>query len=130
MSRILLATLLFLSAACAQELDSARVGIHQLESNLHRWDVLRVDSLFPELIKGKEAAQQGRLDEAEAEFKSGLKHHEAKAFFDLGVLAFERQRYKQALSFFRKCARIQKDSTVPNYIGNTERLLRLREEHP
>ena len=125
---VLSVALLTTSAALGQEgPDSNRVSIQELESNLHRWDVIRTDSAVQSFERGKEFAIQGRLDAAALEMRKGLKKRQPIAQFNLGVLDFEQGRYGAAYSHFNAAYRLKPDSVCREYLKNARRLYRTKE---
>jgi Flp pilus assembly protein TadD len=116
--------LLLPGAISAQEADSLRKSIHQIEAEQHRWDVLRTDRAVPSLKRGKELAQEGRFAEAEAEFRRALKTRKTIANFNLGVLFFEQGQYELALKYLDVARKAKRDSVVLEYYFNAKRLAR------
>jgi tetratricopeptide (TPR) repeat protein len=108
--------------ALAQDPDSARPGIHQLEADEHRWDVLRTDPAVPALARGKAFAREGRYDEATKEFRKAVKTRRTAANFNLGVLFYEQGRYVLALKYLDIAKRAKRDSVVLEYYFNAKRL--------
>jgi tetratricopeptide (TPR) repeat protein len=106
----------------AQDADSLRIGIHQVEAEQHRWDVLRTDRAAPSLRRGKELALDGRLAEAEAEFRKALKTRKTLANFNLGVLYLEQGRFSLALTHLDAARRAKRDSVFLEYYGTAKRL--------
>jgi hypothetical protein len=106
----------------AQEADSLRKSIHQIEAEQHRWDVLRTDRAAPSLKRGKEFALDGRLAEAEAEFRKALKTRKTLANFNLGVLFLEQGRFSLALMHLDAARRVKRDSVFLEYYQTAKRL--------
>lgn len=114
------------STSTPQVIDSARISIHQFESQLHRWDDLKVDPAFPEFGRGKEYAQNGYLEKAKDEFRIGLKNNLDYAYFDIGLIAFYEGKFSEALSYFQDSCQVR-DSLCLEYVENTQRILQERE---
>ena len=79
----------FVSVACllalslpalAQEVDSTRISIHQMESELHRWDVLKIHPSVPQLQRGAELARQGDIKGAIRAFQKAAPGRPSIAF--------------------------------------------------
>lgn len=110
-------------SAVAQDRDSARVGIHQSEAEMHRWDNMKVHSSVPQLQKGAELARKGDVSGAIRAFQKAAPARPSMAYFNLGVVYFETRRLEQALRYFRLSYRARKDSVCLDYLRNTERLI-------
>ncbi len=121
----LVAALILVAPACgfAQVPDTLRVGIHQMESAEHRWDDLKIDPKVPELRKANELVRQGKIDEAVAKYKALSKKTNARALFNLGLVAFQRGDYRDALRWFRASYGARRDRTCLDYIRNTRRII-------
>jgi tetratricopeptide (TPR) repeat protein len=116
--------LVFASMVVAQ--DSTRVSIHQQESELHRWDVLKTHSSVPQLQQGAEAARRGDLKGAIRLFQKAAPGRPSFAYFNLGVAYFESQQFEKALRYFKLSHRARRDSVCLDYLKNTERLINER----
>lgn len=116
--------LAFIIPALAQ--DSTRIGIHQQEAELHRWDVLKTHRSVPQMQKGVEAARNGDIKGAIRWFQKGAPGRASMAYFNLGVIYFEAQKPDQALRYFKLSYRARKDSVCLDFLKNTERLINER----
>jgi tetratricopeptide (TPR) repeat protein len=114
--------------AIAQDPDSTRIGIHQTESELHRWDILKTHASVPQLQQGAELARQGDIKGAIRAFQKAAPGRPSMAYFDLGVVYFETGKLEQALRYFRLSLRARKDSACFEYLRNTQRLLKERRQ--
>ncbi len=123
---ILATNLLLAAVALAQGPDSARISIHQLEAEGHRWDVLRTDSVAPSLQRGKEYAVEGEYAEAEKQFRKALRRKRADALFDLGVVHLYQDKLDESLRFFRRSNAVKPDSLCREQIHEIERRIRER----
>jgi tetratricopeptide (TPR) repeat protein len=120
---------LFLAlSASALAQDSARIGIHQQEAELHRWDVLRTHHSVPEFGRGVESAQKGDIKDAIRWFQKGAPGRASMAYFNLGVVYFETQEFEKALRYLKLSYRARKDSVCLDYLQNTERLINKRKQ--
>lgn len=115
--------LLFLSVPALAQ-DSTRIGVHQLEAELHRWDVLKTHPSVPQLQQGAESARNGDSKGAIRLFQRAAPGRPSMAYFNLGVVYFETQKLNQALRYFKLSYRARKDSICLGYLKNTERLIR------
>lgn len=118
--------LLFFIPAHAQ--DSTRIGIHQLDAELHRWDILRTHHSVPEFGQGVESAQKGDIKGAIRWFQKGAPGRASMAYFNLGVVYFETQQFDKALRYLKLSYRARKDSACLDYLQNTERLINERKQ--
>ena len=118
------------SIASAQEPDSSRVGIHQLESEWHRWDDVRTDTAVPAFERGRQLAIEGRLAEAELEFRKGLTRRRAVAEFNLGLLDHAQRTYWSAYKHFRTAYRMKRDPMFRDYLRKARRLAGLQRQAP
>jgi tetratricopeptide (TPR) repeat protein len=114
--------------AIAQEPDSTRIGIHQTESELHRWDILKTHASVPQLQRGAELARQGDIKGAIRAFQKAAPGRPSMAYFDLGIVYFETGKLEQALRYFQLSHRARKDSDCFDYLRNTQRLLKERKQ--
>jgi tetratricopeptide (TPR) repeat protein len=114
--------LLLPGAVSAQEADSLRKSIHQIEAERHRWDVLRTDRAVPALARGTSLAREGRYDEAAKEFRKAVKSRRTAANFNLGVLFYEQGQYDLALKHLDIARKTKRDSVVLEYYFNAKRL--------
>ena len=114
--------------ASAQEPDSTRISIHQMESELHRWDALKTHPRVPELKQGAELARQGDFKGAIRAFQQAAPKRRSFAYFNLGVVYFETGKLEKALRYFRLSHRARKDSVCLEYLGNTQRLINERKQ--
>lgn len=106
--------------------DTTRIGIHQQEAELHRWDVLKTHASVPQLQQGSEAARNGDINGAIRLFQKAAPGRPSMAYFNLGVVYFETQKFDQALRYFKLSYRARKDSVCLDYLKNTERLINER----
>ncbi|MBM4162497.1 MAG: tetratricopeptide repeat protein [Ignavibacteria bacterium] len=120
--------LLLTFPASAQEPDSARISIHQMESELHRWDALKTHPRVPELQQGAELARQGDLKGAIQAFQRAAPKRGSLAYFNLGVVYFETGELEKALRYFRLSHRASRDSVCLEYLRNTQRLINERKQ--
>ena len=116
-------TFVLLSSAIAQDRDSARVGIHQSEANMHRWDSMKTHPSAPQLQRGTEMARKGDIIGAIRAFQKAAPARPSMAYFNLGVVHFETGRLEQALRYFRLSYRARKDSVCLEYLQSTERII-------
>ncbi|MFH0990035.1 MAG: tetratricopeptide repeat protein [bacterium] len=116
--------IIFSSPLLSQERDSARIGIHQMETEQHRWDVLKTHPSIPQLQRGVELAQQGNLKSAIRSFQKASSKRKYLACFNLGVVYFEMGNYQQAQRYFQQSYNARKDSVCREYLKNTRRLLK------
>jgi hypothetical protein len=107
--------------------DTTRMGIHQQEAELHRWDVMKTHRLVPQLQKGAESARSGDFKGAIRWFQKAAPGRPSLAYFNLGVLYFETQQFDKALRYFKLSYRARKDTVCLDYLGNTERLISERQ---
>ena len=110
--------------------DSARIGIHQSEAELHRWDVLKTHASVPQLQKGADLARAGNIEGAIRAFRSATFKRKSLAYFNLGVIYFETGNMNQALRYLQLSYRAQRDSVCLEYLQNTRRLLKERRKLP
>ena len=121
--------LLSLSAPLvAQDPDSARIGIHQSEAELHRWDVLKTHSSVPQLQKGADLARQGNIKGAIRAFRAAAPGRKSFAYFNLGVVYFETGNLHQALRYLQLSCNARRDSVCMEYLQNTRRLIKERKQ--
>jgi hypothetical protein len=122
---VLVPMVLFLSSlATAQDRDSTRVSIHQSETEMHRWDRMKVHASVPQLRRGVEMARQGDMTGAIRAFQKAAPARPSMAYFNMGIVYFETGRLEQALRYFRLSYRARKDSLCLDNLRNTERLLK------
>jgi tetratricopeptide (TPR) repeat protein len=126
LSYSILLSLLLIGLVSAQDRDSTRIGIHQIESESHRWDVLKTHVAIPELKRGNELVRQGDLDGALRMFRRATYRRAYLADFNRGVVYFETGKLKLALQHLQRSYRAQKDSVCLEYLQNTRRLLKER----
>jgi tetratricopeptide (TPR) repeat protein len=122
---IVLATFVLLlpSSAIAQDRDSTRVGIHQSEAEMHRWDSMKIHPSVPQLQRGAEMARRGDIIGAVRAFQRAAPARPSMAYFNLGLVYFETGKLEQALRYFRLSYRARKNSVCLDYLQNTERLI-------
>jgi tetratricopeptide (TPR) repeat protein len=106
---------------CAQEPDTLRRGIHQFESEQHRWDILKLDSGVTAFSKGKEYAVKMRWQQAENEFLGAVKHNAADAYFNLGMLFYHQDKLDEARMYLQKSLSVKNDSLVTRYLKEIKR---------
>ena len=111
------------SRSIAQDRDSTRVGIHQSEAEMHRWDCMKIHPSVPRLQQGAEMARRGDFIGALRAFQKAAPARPSMAYFNLGVVYFETERLEQALRYFRLSYRARRDSVCRDYLQNTERLI-------
>jgi tetratricopeptide (TPR) repeat protein len=116
----------FSAPLAAQEPDSARIGIHQSEAELHRWDVLKTHPSVPQLQKGADLARQGSIKGAIRAFQAAAPGRKSFAYFNLGVVYFETGNLHQALRYLQLSHRARKDSVCLEYLQNARRLVKER----
>jgi tetratricopeptide (TPR) repeat protein len=121
---LVLPGLLPLGSALTQERDSTRIGIHRLESESHRWDVLRTHPAVPELKRGNELVRQGDINGAFHMFRRAAYRRAYIAHFNMGIVYFETGKLKQALQYLQRSYRARKDSVCLEYLRNTQRLMK------
>lgn len=119
-------SLLLIGSVSGQDGDSTRVGIHRMESESHRWDVLKTHVAIPELKRGNELVRQGDLDGGLRMFRRATYRRAYLADFNRGVVYFETGNLKLALQYLQRSYRAQKDSVCLEYLQNTRRLLKER----
>ncbi len=112
-----------LSCHPALSQDSTRISIHQQEAELHRWDVLKTHPSVPQLQQGAECARNGDSKGAIRLFQRAAPGRPSMAYFNLGVVYFETQRFDQALRYFKLSYRARRDSVCLEYLKNAERLI-------
>jgi tetratricopeptide (TPR) repeat protein len=120
--------LLLPSSAATQDSDSVKVGIHQSEAELHRWDGMKIHPSVPQLQRGVEMARTGDLIGAVRAFQKAAPARPSMAYFNLGLISFETGKLEQALRYFRLSYRARKDSACRDYLQNTERLINERRQ--
>jgi tetratricopeptide (TPR) repeat protein len=112
----------------AQEQDSARVGIHQSESEIHKWDILKTHPSIPELQKGADLARISDFAGAICAFQKAAPRRPSYAYFNLGVIHFETGQLQKAVRYFRLSYKARRDPVCREYLKNSERLLKERGE--
>ena len=118
--------LLSLSIGIAQERDSARVSIHQTESEIRRWDVMKTHPSVPQLQKGADLARNKDFIGAARSFQQAAPRKPSYAYFNLGVLYLETGNLQRAIRYFRLSYNARRDSVCREYLKNAERLLKDR----
>ncbi len=118
------------TVARTQSADSARVSIHEIEAAEHRWDDLKTDPKVPQLQRANALVREGKLDEAVAQYRSLTKRSNWRALFNLGLVAYQRGDYTNALLWFRASYGGHRDHTCLEYIRNTRRILQERKQSP
>jgi len=116
--------------SAAQEPDSLRVGIHQLEAEEHRWDDVKLVQGVGAFVHGKAAAIAGDLKQAIAEFQKGARKNRAAAYFNIGLVYFHMNNYPAAIGYFKKSERIRRDALSRTYRRNAERILKEKTKAP
>jgi tetratricopeptide (TPR) repeat protein len=116
----------FSAHLAAQVPDSARIGIHQSEAELHRWDVLKTHSSVPQLQRGADLARQGNIKGAIRAFQAAAHKRKSFACFNLGVVYFETGNLPQALRYLQLSYSARRDSVCLDYLQNTRRLIKER----
>ena len=106
--------------------DTTRISIHQQEAELHRWDVLKTHPFVPQLQLGAESARTGDIKGAIRFFQKAAPGRPSMAYFNLGVVYFETQKFDQALRYLNLSYRARRDSVCLDYLKNTERLINER----
>ena len=112
----------------AQDPDSARIGIHQSEAELHRWDVLKTHSSVPQLQKGADLARQGNIKGAIRAFQAAAPGRKSLAYFNLGVVHLETGNLYQAVRYLQLSYSARRDSVCMEYLQNTRRLIKERKQ--
>ena len=108
----------------AQESDSARVSIHQLEAQQHRWDDLKTDAKVPELQRANDLVRQGKVDEGARVYRKLIKRSRSRALFNLGLVAYQQGSFRDALRWFRSSYQVRRDPKCLSYIQNVRRIIR------
>lgn len=122
--RVIIILLLFIArGVLAQNTDQSHKSIHEIQSTLHNWDKLKIDSTHAEFMQGKSYAEAGNLRSATKEFAKGLRHNKSYALFDLGLIALNQTKYSKALKYFHMSYRVKKDPACLEAIKNTKRLI-------
>lgn len=117
---------LIVSVAEAQNPDSLNVGIHQAESESHRWDVLKTHPRIPELEKGAELARRGDMNGAIRAFQKAAPARKSYAYFNLGVVYFEAGNFSRARRYFQLSYNARRDPVCLEYLLNSRRLVKER----
>lgn len=99
-------------------------SIHQVDSELHRWDVLRVHPAVPELQKGVDLAREGKLTESIRAFQKAAPKRRSLAWFNIGVVYLENGNPAKAYRYLQKAYDIRKDSVCAEYLANARRQLK------
>jgi hypothetical protein len=105
----------------SQEPDTARRGIHQIESEQHRWDVLKMDSGIPAFLRGKEYAFKKEWRLAKKEFLGAVKYNAADAYFNLGILSYHQEKLFEAIIYLKKSFSLKNDSLTHWYLDEVQR---------
>ncbi len=126
MKRILLLILVFgaASAAAAQQPDSARIGIHELEARQHLWDDVKLVKGVGAFVHGKACAVRGDLKQAIVEFEKGVRRNRAAAYYNIGLTYFHMHEYAKAIQYFKRSERIRPDVRCRMYRQTATRLLK------
>jgi TolA-binding protein len=86
------------------------------------WEAIRTDPAVPAFERGKAFAIEGRFAEAEQEFRKGLSLRRALAQFNMGVLDYERAKYRSAYRHFRTAYRLKQEKAFLDSLRSTRRL--------
>jgi tetratricopeptide (TPR) repeat protein len=111
-------------AFAAQNPDSLRIGIHQLESEQHRWDDLKLVPGVGAFVHGKAYALSGDVKQAIVEFKKGVKKNKAAAYFNIGLAYFQLHNYPTAIQYFKKAERVRPDVLSRSYRQAATRIIK------
>ncbi len=112
--------------ARGQSADSGRISIPALKAAERRWDDLKTDPDVPELQRANALARDGKLDEAVAMYRSLTRRSNSRALFNLGLVAYQRGDFSNALLWFRASYGGHRDHACLEYIRNTRRILQER----
>lgn len=113
----------FAAATIAPAQEREHAGIHQVESELHHWDVVKLDKRVPEFSRGKTLAAAGKQKQALAEFQKGARKNKASGLFNIGLVYFYSGNYSAALHNFQQSERVRRDSLAHSFAENAKRLI-------
>jgi len=125
MTRLAAVLIICCASVCARQgSDSLRIGVHQLESERHRWDDVKLVPGAGEFIHGKACALSGDIKQAIVFFHKGVKKNKAAAFFNIGLAYFQLHNYPVAIQYFKKSERAKRDKVCSLYRKSAERILK------
>jgi tetratricopeptide (TPR) repeat protein len=113
-----------MTAFAQQNADSLRISIHQMESEQHRWDDLKLVQGNGEFVHGKACAMSGDVKQAIVHFQKGARKNKAAAYFNIGLAYFQLHNYPVAIQYFKKSERVKYDPVCRSYQKAAARILK------